>query len=123
MNLHGIVSGAINAVNPFVTVAVSYSTGYATDSNYVQVPTYETFPAKAQIQALSGKDLRQVEGLNLQGTVRAIYFYGDVEAIVRVLRKGGDMITDSDNNAWLVNQVLETWPDWCKVVVTLQNGS
>lgn len=123
MNLHGIVRGAITAVNPDVTVAISESTGYTTSADFEQVPTYTTIPAQAQIQALTGKDLKQLDGMNLNGTLRAIYFYGDVEAIVRVMRKGGDLITDSNNNVWLVNQVLETWPDWCKVAVTLQNGA
>lgn len=123
MNLHGIVRGAITAVNPDVTVAISESTGYTTSADFEQIPTYNTFPAQAQIQALTGKDLKQLDGMNLNGTLRAIYFYGDVEAIVRVMRKGGDLITDSNNNVWLVHQVLETWPDWCKVAVTLQNGA
>jgi hypothetical protein len=127
MNLHGIVRGVITAVNPDVTVALSESTGYTTNTDGSQVPTYNSFPVGAQIQALSGKDLRQVQGLNLNGTLRAVYLFGDVEAIVRVLKKGGDVITDSNNNVWLVNQVLDTWAGadggWCKIVMTLQDGS
>jgi hypothetical protein len=76
-----------------------------------------------QMQAMSGKDLRQVEGLNLNGTMRSVYFNGKLDAIVRSFRKGGDKIVDPQGNTWLINQVLEQWPDWVKIAVTLQNGS
>lgn len=123
MNLHGLVRGVVTSVNPDVTVALSESTGYTTSADFKQVPSYVTFPVGAQFQALTGKDLRQLDGMNLNGFMKAIYLFGDVEATLRVVRKGGDVITDSNNNIWLVNQVLETWPDWCKVAVTLQNGA
>lgn len=76
-----------------------------------------------QMQSATGRDLRQVEGLNLNGTLRAVYFNGEVDAIVRSFRKGGDVIIDTSGNEWLVAQVLEQWPDWCKVMVVLQNSA
>lgn len=75
------------------------------------------------MQPLTGRDLHQVEGLNLNGVLRSFYFYGDVEATVRNAIKGGDMITTPDRNTWLVAQVIETWPDWCKVVGVMQTGT
>ena len=124
MNLHGIVSGQIAAVNPFNTVVISESIGQKQNPDGSRTPLYNSFPVQAQIQALTGKDLRALDGLNLQGTMRGVYFYGDVEAIIRSLKKGGDLFTDSDNRVWLVTQVLETWDnsDWCKIACTLQNG-
>lgn len=77
----------------------------------------------AQIQSLTFKDLTQIEGLNLQGERRAIYFYGDnVKAIVRPTQRGGDLVTFPDGSVWLVAIVLESWPGWCKCACTLQNG-
>lgn len=76
---------------------------------------------EAQVQALTFRDIQQVEGLNLQGTQRAMYLYGDVEGLVRPTGQGGDLITMADATVWLVTHVLETWPGWCKVAVTLQN--
>lgn len=78
----------------------------------------------AQIQSMTYRDLQQTDGLNLQGDRRAIYFYGDIEGIVREDRKGGDLVTFPDGTVWLVAIVLETWgpsKDWCKVAVTRQN--
>ena len=74
---------------------------------------------------MTGGDLRQVEGLNLNGTRKSIYLYGNVDAIVRVNNKGGDLVNlTDDSTVYLVHQVLEHWPKhWVKVACTLQNGS
>jgi hypothetical protein len=76
-----------------------------------------------QMQPMSGKDLRQVDALNLNGTMRSVYFNGKIDAIVRSFRKGGDKIVDPQGNTWLVAQVLEQWDSWAKVAVVLQDGS
>lgn len=124
MNLHGIVSPAIGVVNPLVSVTVRVSTGSALDANHVLQPTYDTFAGvMAQVQPLSAKELHQVEGLNLQGIMKAFYLNGEVAGIVRAKNKGGDLITMADASVWLVTIVSEQWPDWCRVVGTLQNGS
>jgi hypothetical protein len=84
----------------------------------------------AQIQHLTWRDLQLMEGLVLQGTRRAIYLFGAVEAVVRSTNQGGDLITFPDGSLWLVAQVLETYGNdggakvgWVKVAATLQNGS
>jgi hypothetical protein len=123
MNLHGIATGVISAVNPQSMFTIQRSAGYATQPGGQRVPAYESVQRVGQMQAMSGKDLRQVEALNLNGTLRAIYFYGEVDAIVRSARKGGDKIIDDCGRVWLVAQVLEQWKNWCKIVVVLQNGS
>jgi hypothetical protein len=123
VDLLGLTSGAVGVVNPFETVAVSESTGYALNPDGSQSPAYTTDTIQAQIQALTGKDLRQIESMNLQGTLRRMYFEGEVDAIIRMLNKGGDLVTRSDGTIWKVTTQLEQWPDWCAVVVTLQDGS
>lgn len=193
MNLHGLVSGAIGAVNPHVPVSVRVSTGYEVDEDqgFRQVPAYaDAQVVQGQVQSLTYDDLRQIDSLNIQGTKRAIYLYGRIDGLVRVENKGGDLITvpgasfvgsisgttltvSSVNSGrislndvvsgsgvdeatrisalgtgigydgtytvdvsqtieseqmtsgavWKVVQVLEQWPDWCKVAVTLQDGS
>lgn len=125
MNLHSIVSGAIGAINPLMPGTIKVSTGYTTNPGGSRTPTYTTFTGvQMQVQALTWKDLQQVDGLNLNGTRRAIYMNGRADGVVRSLLKGGDIITLTDGpNAgdWLVAMVLEQWPDWCKYAVTLQN--
>ena len=123
MDLHGVVRGAIPAVNPDETVAVSISAGYTQNPDGSTAPAYDTSPYVAQVQALQYRDLLQIQSLNIQGTRRKMYFFGEVDAIVRMLNKGGDVITRSDGTEWLVAFVFEQWPDWCSVCVTQQNGS
>lgn len=125
-NMHGLVRGLIQTINPDETVTLKTSTGYDTLGDGTQVPQYSTqsYPG-SQIQALSGDDLKQIANLNLQGTLRKGYFYGDVQAIVRAAGRGGDVIIRADSSVWLVTHVLETWANgaWCAVVLTLQNGA
>lgn len=129
MNLHQIAGPIVGAVNPIVPVTLRVSTGNTIGDDGSMVPTYaDPVSVSAQIQALTFKDLTQLDGLNLNGTRRAIYLYGEVDAIVRVSQKGGDLITFNNGSVWLTAQVLEQWDDgftsaWCKVAVTLQDGS
>lgn len=125
MNLHGIVSGVIASVNPFQTFAVSISTGaYVTAANGERTPVYAApVYVSGQVQDLTSKDLRQLDSLNIQGSQRAIYLNGELDGVVRWNGKGGDLLTLQDGTVWLTTAVLEQWPDWAKVSVTLQNGS
>lgn len=82
-----------------------------------------TLILQAQIQPLEYRDLMQIDGLNLQGTRRKIYFYGQIDAIVRPTKQGGDLVTTPDGNVWLVALVSEQWQNWCAVIATLQNGA
>lgn len=186
-----MVSGAISAVNPMVNGLVRVSTGASIAADGKRTPTYQDVPdVPMQVQALTYKDLVQLDGLNLNGTRKAIYIGRRVEGVVRPENRGGDLIylpkasftasiaglvmdvtalasgqlavgdaisgtgvtagtkvtsfgtgagglgtynisptqavdeTDTmrAHTVWLVAHVLEAWPDWCKVAVTLQNS-
>lgn len=94
-------------------------------SPVVSGPLTTTLVMMAQVQPITWRDLQQMEGLNLGGVRRKIYMHGASDAVVRVKRKGGDMVViDSgvDAGTWLVAQVLEQFPDWVCAAVTLQNG-
>lgn len=127
MDLHGIVSGVIGTINPFTEASYQASTGFTTDAAGKQSPSYAApITVSVQVQALTFRDLQQIAGIDLQGTRRAIYIEGPSQGIVRSTGQGGDLITISsgvDAGVWLVAQVLEAWPDWTKVAVTLQDGS
>lgn len=124
MNLNSIVENVVSAVTPQTPLTVKQSIGYTTNGDGSRTPNYNApFTINGSMQAMSGRDLRQVEGLNLQGTLMAIYLDGAILAAQRVTMKGGDIITDPSGNVWLVSLVSENWPDWTKVIVTLQNGA
>lgn len=130
MNLHAAVAGAIGAVNPFVDVTVSQSTGYTTNAAGQRTPTYSTFTASVQAQSLSYTDLQKADSLNIQGVRRAIYMNGVADGVVRVGKQGGDVLTFPsgtfpEGDVWLCAMVLESWSQagWTKLCITLQDGS
>lgn len=121
MNLHQVVSGVVGMVNPFVTATLLRSTGYATSPDGTQVPSYAAAErVMVQVQALSSDELKQVEGLNVQGNKQAVYLNGNWSGLVRSDRAGGDLLIIADRT-YLVITVLENWPDFTKLAVVLQN--
>jgi hypothetical protein len=121
MNLHQIVSGAIGMINPFMTVEIMRSTGYTTNTDGSRAPTYVTLSGPAQVQDLTTDDLRLLAdaGFNIQGIHKSIYLNGGWAGIIRAEQQGGDVFRFSGYD-WLVTMVSEQWPDWSKVVVTMQ---
>lgn len=127
MNLRGIANAATKAINPNVTCTRQRSTGSITRPGGVRVPQYATDTLVVQVQALSAGELRQLDGLNIQGVRRAVYANGVIAGAIRAARVGGDILvfpagTLPEGNTWLCVHVLEQWPDWCKIAVTLQDG-
>lgn len=122
LNLHGLVRGAIQSVNTDVNVTWRQSSGSAVGPSGKRTPSYNPdVMIRGNVQALTYKDLMQLDGLNLNGEKRAIYLFGDKQGVVRPNAQGGDLIVDAGGSTWLVVQSLEQWPTWCKVAVTLQN--
>ena len=84
MDLRGLANGVTATVNPNRTVTVRRSTGYTIGAGRKQVPAYaDPVTGPAQIQALDANDIKQLDGLNIQGTVRAIYLRGVLAGVVR----------------------------------------
>ncbi|MGX1958451.1 hypothetical protein [Serratia proteamaculans] len=119
MNLHGIVIGAIGAVNPFVPAQIKISTGSATLPSGKREPSYSVTDVSVQLQALSYTDLMHIDGMNIQGVVKAAYVNGNFNGVNRPKQQGGDLLV-VNGEEWLIVKPLEEWPDWCKFVVNLQ---
>jgi len=127
MNLHGVVRGPVNAINPDIQGLILRSAGYDTKLDGYRRPKYlQAQSISLQVQALAGGDLRHAEFLNLQGVLRAVYLFGDTQGVERVAVKGGDLLQFPEYPGapitnWLVTEVLETWnPGWSKVIATQQ---
>jgi len=134
LNLHQLVRGYINVVNPDIDAVLRKSAGYTIDDDGTQIPAYEApVTVSAQVQSLTTRDLRQLEALNIQNAGIAVYFNGVIDGVLRVSQKGGDLVEfpavlpdnpELAGTVWLTTNVLEQWPTgWCKVSLTLQNGS
>jgi hypothetical protein len=67
-----------------------------------------------------------MDNLNIQGVLRQVYLKGAVASAVREDGTGGDLLQFPEVRGGalrvrLVMLVPEQWPDWCLVVVRLQN--
>lgn len=122
MDLRGIANGVITTVNPNETVTVLRSTGYTIGAGAKQVPSYAApIVGPGQVQALDADDIKQLDGLNIQGVIRAIYLRGTLAGVIRPDGTGGDIVKrKNDTETWLVVKVLESWPDWTKAAIVLQ---
>lgn len=122
INVRAIANATIQPINSNRTVTVLRSTGYTIGAGRKQVPTYAApVTGPAQLQPMSGDDLKQIDGLNVQGTLQAIYLRGALAQVVRPNETGGDIV-QIDGSDWLVVKVLEAWPTWTKAVIVLQGG-
>lgn len=131
MNLRGIANNAIQGINPNISVVVRLPNGYTIDpATRKQVPAYIDTPAKGQLQALDGDDLKQMLGLNIQGTIRAMYLYGSLAGVIRPDGSPQSHVVFTSNEAgvtksrqWGVFKVLESWQTWCKVAIVYQDSA
>ncbi len=134
MNLHGIVRGAINTVNPDRVVTYLASTGASSNADFSQTPSYAPpVQVRVQIQPLGKEELRLVERLNLQGVFRTVYLFGNEQGIVRVLAQGGDLFQfapfqgQTVQNWKVVGPVDGPWNvedgGWTKLIVCLQTDT
>lgn len=120
MDLSGIVSGAIGAVNPPVSARLLASTGYSINADGSATPSYApAVTIQVQAQELSFKELQHANNLNLQGVLKSIYCPGIVQAVNRAAGKGGDKIVIG-SDTYLAVAISEQWPDWCRVIGQLQ---
>lgn len=128
INVRGVANAAIQAINPNIPVTVKLPNGYTVDpATRRQVPAYITQSTQGQLQALDGDDLGQINGLNIQGTIRAMYLYDSIAGVIRPDGSSQSHVVFTSNEAgvvkereWGVFKVLESWPDWCKVAIVYQ---
>ena len=126
MNLRALANPITQIVNANLTVPWIQSMGYTTDGAGHRTATTVTVNVKAQVQAMSAGDLKHADAQNMSGVMRSVYMYGDVQSIVRATKQGGDKLQfplhpGGPVQTWLVSEVVETWPTWCHVIVTLQS--
>jgi hypothetical protein len=132
MDLRTIANQVSNTINPNIIVSLQTSNGFAIGTGRRQVPSYNSpIVGPAQVQALDNSDLKQLDGLNISGSIRALYMRGNLAGVIRPDSKGGDLITINSQvgappllvGLWLITKVLESWPLWTKVVIVKQEPS
>ncbi len=122
MNLHAIASNIISRINPNEWVQWQASTGSVTNADGSRSAAYAP-PVRvlAQVQETTQDDLRKADALNIQGEKVKLWMSGAASGVVRMNNKGGDLFVRArDGSRWLVLSVIETWPDWCSVLLVRQ---
>lgn len=130
INVRAAANAAIQVVNPNEGGWLYRSTGNAIDpATRKQVPSYAAAePVRLQIQPVDGPNLRHLDGLNIEGVPRSVHMWGNTQGVVRVSQQGGDLLYFRDVptgtlRVWKVVKVVETWPDWCHVIVVMQTDA
>jgi len=126
MEIRGIANSATSSINDNQIIVWQQNKGYTTDATGHRTPLITNVSIKAQIQAVSAQALKHIDALNIQGVMRSVYMFGNVQGVVRADQKGGDIlqfpqVKGGQVKNWLVIDVAETWPTWAHVVVVLQN--
>ncbi len=134
MNLHGIVRGAINSVNPDKTALYLSSTGNTVNADFSQTPSYAPgVRVRIQVQPIGKDELKHIDRLNLQGVFNTVFMFGDTQGLVRVQAKGGDLLQfapfqgQAVQNWKVVGPVDGPWDveygGWTKILVCLQTDT
>lgn len=126
MNLRQLANQNTQRINPNISATWQSSQGYTTDAAGKRTPNTTSQTIMINPQAVSGDTLKHIDGLNIQGVMRSVYIYGNLQGIVRADVKGGDFlifpqVPGGNPQTWKVATVVETWPDWSHCVVVLQS--
>jgi hypothetical protein len=119
LNLHGVASGVLDAVNPRIPAVLKASKGWTETPDGHRLPVLKPQNGMIQVQGITAMELAHLSALNITGVLRKVYLDGDWNAIVRSTGQGGDLFSFGGHD-WLVVHVLETWPEWSAVIVSQQ---
>jgi hypothetical protein len=121
VNLHGLASLAVGAVNPLTSATLKRCMGYGTSANGTRTPVYaEDEAVDVQLQGMGEKELAHMNELNIGGILRTVWTNGTLQALDRKQGTGGDLLITADNTTWLVVHILFQWPEWVSAVVQKQ---
>lgn len=125
MNLRNIANGVIAGINPNHPAVLKINDGYTVDAEGNQIPRLTEIPITIQPQSLATADLEHLNLANQQGQFLYAYANGRISALRRAQGKGSEYIvfTPYGEDApaeWMVKQVIESYPDWVKVLLWRQ---
>lgn len=126
MNLRAIANGVTRSINPNIHATLRRNVGYTTNAAGLRESYYENERIVIQLQTLSSQDLQLFDGLAQQGELIYAYVSAQFYGLQRSQNTGADTLTfarygEHETRTWLVKQVVESWADWCKVLLWRQN--
>lgn len=126
INVRGIANRMIQPVNGDIEGTHRRSNGYTTLPSGKREPNFANTPVLLQVQAATAAQLKQVQNINTESVYRNVRMWGNALGVSRPDVRGGDLLVfpqvpTGTLQTWLVVQVLESWPEWCSLIVCLQN--
>ena len=125
MNLRSIANSVITSVNPNQSAILKINEGNTVDDEGNQIPRLTETRITIQPQSIATADLEHLNLVSQQGQFLYAYANGSISALRRSLGKGSERIvfTPYGENSpveWIVKQVIESYPDWVKVLLWRQ---
>ena len=128
LNLHDLVRGAINIVNPDEDVWLIQNIGQTNVKGRITAVYAEPEKVRAQVQTLSGDDLTVMNDTERTERDRKFYLYAETKTgnapsgIIRPLGKSGDFMRRNDGTYWKVYNVSEDYitDGWVLVLASQQ---
>lgn len=113
MNLHEIVSGAINSINPFQEITITPREDYTVNIYGEAEPiNKESYTIMAQIQPVSSEDIKFINNYNESTVYMAFWLSANTSGLNRPLLKGGDKVVWG-NKTFFITNMPEDWYDTC----------
>lgn len=117
LNLHQLVRGAINSVNPDQPVVILQSAGFAV-VDYEQTPVWKpVVTVMAQAQPVADKTIQLLQQQRQNSIWWDFYLAGEWNSLRRSTEQGGDLLY-WNGFEWNVDQLLEAWVPsvgWTKI--------
>lgn len=116
INLHNIVRGAINSINPDQSVILKINKGSVHQPGGILEPEFEEIETIAQVQPIKSSEIQFINNYVAGATYNNFYFNGSVNGINRRKLTGGDIIV-YNGFEWYVDSQEEDWDTvgWSKV--------
>lgn len=123
MNLHEIVSGAINSINPFQTITITPRSSYTVNDYGEAIPTEgASYQIQAQIQPITSEDIKFINNYNESTVYKAFWVSANAFGLNRPMAKGGDKV-EWNGKTFYVTSMPEDWYEtvgWSHFIGALQ---
>ncbi|MEY0321018.1 hypothetical protein [Providencia stuartii] len=125
IKVRSLANTAIQSVNKDLPATLLANVGYEIVPGGKQTPKFISYPINVQMQSISTQELEHLGVINQQGEFSYCYAKGQIEAIRRAKQTGADKISfvaygESEASEWLVIKVIESYPEWVKVLLCRQ---
>ena len=123
MNLHEIVSGAINSINPFQKITITPRSSYTVNDYGEAAPVEGTsYEIMAQIQPITSEDIKFINNYNESTVYKAFWVSANTFGLNRPMARGGDKVVWG-NHIYFVTSMPEDWYEtvgWSHFIGALQ---